>query len=238
MKITSTLLVGCGGTGSHLASPLARLLSFHPNADHSITLCDGDAFEAGNRNRQLMALADPGKNKAVVVREQLMAQGLGDITTIADFLNPSILSSWLLEAGDCPMIVVAVDNDATRKIVCDQLQEAKAYLPSFFMITPGNDAGEGSRPAEIKGQTLWWGYTENTDFGINPATVYSNIAKPSDPPPVRGECSAKAPSQPQLIAANLMAAATTLSVIQSLLDATIDPTKHGLFFTSTKSEVI
>jgi len=238
MKITSTLLVGCGGTGGYLASPLARLLTFHPNAQLSLTLCDGDTFEDGNRYRQLMAAEDAGVNKALAINRRLYHESYVSAAVIADYLNPTNLNSWLLEAGDCPMIVVAVDNDSTRKMVCDQLQEAKAYLPSFFMITPGNDAGEGSRPAEIKGQTLWWGYTENTDFGINPATVYPNIANPSDPAPVRGECSAKAPSQPQLIAANLMAAATTLSVIQSLLDATIDPTKHGLFFTSTKSEVI
>jgi len=238
MKITSTLLVGCGGTGSYLAGPLARLLNFHPNAEPKLTLCDGDAFEDGNRYRQLMAAEDAGVNKALATQKRLFAESYVSAAVIANFLNSAILNRWLLDAGDCPMIVVAVDNDATRKIVCDQLEEAKAYLPSFFMITPGNDAGESGRPAEIKGQTLWWGYTENTDFGINPSTVYPNIAEPSDPAPVSGECSAKAPSQPQLIAANLMAAATTLSVIQSLLDATIDPTKHGLFFTAIKSEVI
>ena len=136
------------------------------------------------------------------------------------------------------MIVCAVDNDATRKVVCEVLEASKAFLPSFFFATPGNDAGEGGRPAEIKGQVLWWGYTEGTDFGLDPTKVYPNLENPSDPAPVRGACTANAPSQPQLIAANLMAAATTLSVIQSLLDQTIDPTKHALFFTQNKAEVL
>lgn len=237
MRITSTLLIGCGGTGGYLASPLARLLSFHHAAESPITLCDGDEFEDGNRYRQLMAINDINKNKAIALASQLSAQGLRS-EVINDFANDAILSNWLLNAGDCPMLVVAVDNDATRKLVCQKLAAAKSYLPSFFFISPGNDAGEGARPAEIKGQVLWWGWTEGQDFGLDPTQVYPNLENPPDPAPVRGECSAKAPSQPQLIAANLMAAATTLNVIQSLLDATLDPSKHGLFFTATKAEVI
>lgn len=238
MKITNTLLIGCGGTGGYLASPLARLLTFHANADSKITLCDGDSFEDGNRYRQLVSDSDVGVNKALAIQRRLSNEVHAMATTIPDFANDTNLRNWILNAGDCPMVVCAVDNDATRKLVCDELETAKAYLPSFFFITPGNDAGEGGRPAEIKGQTLWWGYTEGTDFGVNPATVYPNIISPAELLPVRGECSAMAPSQPQLIAANLMAAATTLTIIQSLLDQTIDPTKHGLFFTANKAEVI
>ena len=243
MNISHTLFVGCGGTGSYLAEPLTRLLAYSFAVEGvTITFCDGDQFEPINAVRQKMDLAkDAGNNKAEVIADQVASMHSRDnvIQSHPDFISPSWLADWLLnEAGDCPMIVACVDNDATRKIICDALEAAKAFLPSFFFITPGNHAGTPADPARVEGQVLWWGWTEGTEFGINPAKLYPNIENPAEPSPVRGTCTANAPSQPQLIAANSMAAAATLSVVSSLLQAKIDPTKHGYFFTPNKAEVI
>jgi len=240
MKITKTLVVGCGGTGGYLSEPLARLLHYHPNAIAAITFCDGDTFEEDNRSRQNMEPNDVGRNKAEIAELDVRNILENKVKTdcIQDFLADERLRSWLLDAGDCPMVIAAVDNDATRKMICEELETAKAFLNSFFFLTPGNDAGEGERPAEVKGQVLWWGYSEGEDFGTNPAKLYPNIVNPDTPAPVRGQCSANAPSQPQLLAANFLAAAYTLNTITSLLNRTIDPRRHATFFTPTGAETI
>ena len=58
--INHTFLVGAGGTGSYLAAPLARLLKYHPNADESFTIIDGDDFEEHNAARQACGADDLG----------------------------------------------------------------------------------------------------------------------------------------------------------------------------------
>jgi hypothetical protein len=242
MKFTHTLVVGCGGTGGYLIPPLAKLLTYHPNAEGHITLCDGDTFEPHNAERQLMlgqALnANKAEHMASILELQDAPQGPDlHIDVIPEFLAPDNLAGWLM-GTEVPLIIAAVDNDATRKMICQGLEEASSYIDSFMFITPGNDAGDAEHSAAIKGQVLWWGKAEGEAFGVNPAIVYPNIENPSDPPPTHGECSAHAPSQPQLIAANMLAAANTLAAIQMFLDRNFDPTTHAIFFDSGVSKLI
>jgi tRNA A37 threonylcarbamoyladenosine dehydratase len=44
-KIDRVYLIGCGGIGSILIEPLAKLLTYHVNGTSDITLIDGDNFE-------------------------------------------------------------------------------------------------------------------------------------------------------------------------------------------------
>lgn len=59
-------LIGCGGTGSHIAQSLARLAAHTGNSrsELRIILIDGDVVETKNVGRQLFAPSDVGKNKA------------------------------------------------------------------------------------------------------------------------------------------------------------------------------
>ena len=59
--MTPVILIGLGGTGSHLVEPLARLLS---TLSHSpeLVLVDGDVYSAGNRGRQRTGPGEVGMN--------------------------------------------------------------------------------------------------------------------------------------------------------------------------------
>jgi hypothetical protein len=99
----------------------------------------------------------------------------------------------------------------------------------FFFITPGNSSADDPAAA-IKGQVLWFGREGEHSYGINPALVFPNIEHPQDAVPRAGSCANQAPSSPQLITANALAAANTLAVIQNLLDGALAPTHSSVFF--------
>lgn len=67
LKKSHVLVVGLGGIGSYAAEFIAR------SGVGTMTIIDGDVFDATNKNRQLTALESTiGKNKAVVLGERLM----------------------------------------------------------------------------------------------------------------------------------------------------------------------
>lgn len=45
MKFHTCLMIGCGGTGSHLVEPLTKLLMHHKNGTLKIYVADGDVYE-------------------------------------------------------------------------------------------------------------------------------------------------------------------------------------------------
>lgn len=59
-------LIGCGGTGSHIAQALARIAAHtrSPRSELRIIFLDGDVVEEKNVGRQLFAPGDVGVNKA------------------------------------------------------------------------------------------------------------------------------------------------------------------------------
>jgi hypothetical protein len=223
----SCTLVGCGGTGATLAPQLARLLSYHPNGLPSLDLVDADTIEEHNLERQPFGQKTVGLSKA---RETACSvhSGLHD-----DFLvmhhNAYLdrpLALKFLRAEPNPMIILAVDNDATRKAsleACDMIDG------DFFWISPGNaDASAGS--GTIRGTIAWWGRQEGLTVGVDPRTCFTNIATPGDDIPRVGTCTEQAPSHPQLIAANFLAAAWTLAVVDAALNGRLNDTTGCLFF--------
>lgn len=218
-------VIGVGGTGGHLAAPLARLISYHQNTkDTKIVFIDGDEFEEKNIIRQLVGEAQVGMNKARAMVDLCAYQGLlGNIDCKEEFISLSTMIPMLRRANS-PMIVCCVDNDATRLAVIKSIQST--CQGDFFFISPGNSDGTET----VKGQTLYWGKIEGVSVGINPAEVYPNIESPQDSVPQKGSCALNAPSRPQLIAANFFAASITLAVIQNLLDGVLNPQTSSMFF--------
>ena len=66
------VMIGCGGTGGHIAPHLYRLLYsvFRPS---TVILCDGDLVEKKNLVRQNFVSCDLGRNKAEVLAERYSA---------------------------------------------------------------------------------------------------------------------------------------------------------------------
>lgn len=218
-------VIGVGGTGGHLAAPLARLVAYHPNTQSAkVVFIDGDEFEEKNITRQLVGEAQVGMNKARAMVDLCAYQGLmGNIEYKDDFISASTFIPILRKANS-PMVVCCVDNDATRLAILNSIQST--CTGDFFFISPGNSDGTEN----VKGQTLYWGRVDGQDVGVNPSLVYPNIENPQDSIPSKGSCALNAPSRPQLIAANFFAASITLAVIQNLLDGMLNPQSSSMFF--------
>lgn len=227
MKFTPdyVFVIGVGGTGGHLAAPLARLVAYHPNTqDSKVIFIDGDEFEEKNITRQLVGESQVGMNKARAMVDFCAYQGLmGNIECKEDFISASTFIPMLRKAAS-PMVVCCVDNDATRLAILKSIESTCSG--DFFFISPGNSDGTEA----VKGQTLYWGRVEGESVGINPADIYPNIENPQDSIPSKGSCALNAPSRPQLIAANFFAASITLAVIQNLLDGMLNPQSSSMFF--------
>lgn len=220
-----TYIIGTGGTGGYLIPPLVRTLQYHPTTrDNVVTIIDGDDFEDKNQARQMMTPDHVGQNKADAMVEMCEAMGLTNVTSVGEFIN---FQSFLpfLEESECPLIIAAVDNDATRSAIIDAIQ-SECSEKDFFFITPGNSDGL----EEVRGQTLWFGRINGEDVGMNPKEAYPNISNPDDEIPRKGSCARLQESRPQLISANFMAAASTLAVIQNLLDGKLATNQSSIYF--------
>ncbi len=211
MQIKSTLIIGAGGTGQQLIPPLVRLLKYHPHGSEDVSIYDGDAFEEHNIERQVASTGD----KADIISGILKQQGL-EADCQKRYLNKISLEKYLERYADkgAVLIIAAVDNDATRKMITEVLE---ASNNDFLFVTPGNsDAADIE--TSIKGNVLWFGRQDGKPIGIAPTLLFPNIEQPTDAIPRRGGCADNAPSTPQLITANALAAALTLAVIQNFLD--------------------
>jgi hypothetical protein len=224
MFITRTIVIGAGGTGGWLIPQLARLLAYHQDSSDSVIVVDGDAFEEHNQQRQLCGPGQLGMNKAAAMAELCQSQGLESVQHREAFVNQGSIANLMRDAT--ALLVLAVDNDATRLAA---IEACRQHRGDFFLITPGNSSATDP-DAAIKGQVLWFGRSGDTSYGLDPALVFPNIEHPSDSIPHAGSCANQAPSAPQLLSANALAASLTLAVIQNLLDGSLDPTHSSVFF--------
>lgn len=221
----SVFVIGVGGTGGYISSPLARLVAYHPATENArVMFIDGDEFEEKNQTRQLVGPSQIGLNKARAMVDFCSFQGLTNVDYKEDFISMSSFIP-LLNRSQSPLVICSVDNDSTRKAVIDAI-ELSCKEKDFFFVTPGNSDGL----EDVRGQILWFGRVNGQKYGINPALVYPNIENPEDSIPEKGSCALNAPSRPQLITANFMAAAITLTTIQNLLDEILNPQQSGMFF--------
>lgn len=217
-------VIGVGGTGGHLAAPLARLIAYHQNTQESkVVFIDGDEFEDKNTTRQLVGPSQVGMNKARSMVDFCAYQGLKNVESKELFISASTFIP-MLRRSNCPLVVCSVDNDATRLAIINAM---KSFCSGdYIFITPGNSDGV----EDVRGQVLWFGKVNGEGVGCNPADIYPNIERPQDSIPSEGSCALHAPSRPQLISANFLAASLTLTVIQNFLDGFFDPSQSSLFF--------
>lgn len=218
-------IIGTGGTGGYLTPPLVKLLKNHPLTKNiAITIIDGDTFEEKNQSRQFMITDSIGQNKAEAMVEMCSKMGLNGIISFDEYIRTSSFVPFL-EESKSPLIIAAVDNDETRAHIVDALS-LDCTTKDFFFITPGNSDGL----EKVTGQALWYGRINGENVGINPKLASPNIREPQDTIPEAGSCARLQESRPQLIAANFMAAAHTLAVIDNLLSETLPRKMSSVFF--------
>ena len=227
MKIGSTLIIGAGGIGSHLAEPLARLLKFHANGKMDMTIVDGDVYEEGNLGRQMFSMGMIGHNKALVLSDRV-ASGIPldetdeRVVEVRDYINTDVDAAGLmlrtmpetddelhLDQEKALLLCLCVDNDATRRLFYDGVALLPEDHSPVVIIDMGNELETASAVASI-----WVG---RKSLLASPVECYENLRNPKDRIP-GGGCMALAPSTPQLMVANMAAALAGLLIVQALLD--------------------
>lgn len=114
-------LVGCGGTGSHIAQALARLSSHCQDTNGpfvQLVFIDGDTVEQKNVGRQLFAASDIGKNKA-----QTLAARFSAVFGISIVAFPHMLEkvTRIANPNGYGILVGAVDGASGRRAIASQL---------------------------------------------------------------------------------------------------------------------
>lgn len=120
-------LVGCGGTGSHLAQALARLAAHCRDSggpDLTLAFIDGDIVEAKNVGRQLFSVADIGRNKAQVLAARFSALFGLEIVAFPYMLDTQRIQD---ETG-YGVLVGAVDAAPGRRAISGHLGRANWRL--------------------------------------------------------------------------------------------------------------
>ena len=203
-------VIGAGGTGGYCIEFLARLLA---GGDHKIHVYDGDIVELKNLKRQNFTKNDLDLNKAEALCRKLSDQ-IADVPeliphaeylTSEDDLWAEILLS--LEADESLIIVQAVDNIATRKLVNNvifgNLIENKILTVA---LDSGNDDQGGQVVLYANGSVRNVEPFEKSQLGILPTMlqVFPELNEIEDNNPgIVMDCAENAESKPQAMMANV-----------------------------------
>lgn len=192
-------VIGLGGVGSHLLSPLCRFLDTLILTDRSekktLVLIDGDVYEARNAERQ--EFPDIG-NKAEMssIRVKKSFPGLS-VEWKPCYVTDENAFLYINE-GDT--IFLCVDNHATRKLVSDRCGELKEVI----LISGGNEFHDGNVQIYVR--------KKGKDFTPSLTQFHPEIEHPQDQNPGEMSCEELASAGvQQLIFANLAVATHMLS---------------------------
>ncbi len=196
-------VIGLGGIGSHLLSPLCRYLEASSVQNggkkgkelaHDVVLIDGDDYEAKNATRQ--EFHDIG-NKAEVSAVRVKR----DYPSLSVEAKPHFVTSdnifLFIEEGD--VVFLCVDNHATRKLVSDHC----GNLKDVTLISGGNEYKDGDVNLYLR--------KKGKDITPPLTHLHPEIQNPADRNPNEMSCEELAAAGvPQLIFANLTAATMML----------------------------
>jgi molybdopterin/thiamine biosynthesis adenylyltransferase len=188
-----------------------------------VVLIDGDRFEASNATR--MFFSSQG-NKAAVVRNDLRERFKDSALTliaVEQYVTPENAAQLLGTGGAGEIILLAVDNHATRKLVSDYCQK----LDDICLISAGND-GVGEDKSTGKTLNGTYGscqiYVRQNGVERSPALsrFHPEIAAPADKLPTDRSCTELIASVPQILFTNLAAASHMLNAMWLYLSGGLD----------------
>lgn len=138
-------LVGCGGTGSHIASGLIAIAQALAGRNIGVEMLfvDGDRVEEKNVGRQLFSGSDVGKFKAEVLAMRLNAAFGARIGSLNRFIDAqdALISrpsgDWNSMVG---IVIGAVDNLAARALIANRVDNEHGRL---FWLDCGNERASG-----------------------------------------------------------------------------------------------
>lgn len=192
-------IIGLGGIGSHLVSPLCRYVDASSQSSKKpreiIVLIDGDSYEAKNADRQ--EFQDIG-NKAEVTAQRMRR----DFSSLVVEAKPYFVTdeNIFLFIGDGDTVFLGVDNHTTRKLLSDHCQK----LAEVVLISGGNEFTDGNVQIYIR--------KKGKDLTPPLTHLHPEIEKPQDRNPAEMSCEQLAQAgTPQLIFTNLAVAVHMLS---------------------------
>jgi PRTRC genetic system ThiF family protein len=133
-------LVGCGGTGSHLASGLATLALALREQDHPVRIMfvDPDHVEEKNVGRQLFTTAEVGLAKSGVLAMRLAQAYALPIDALIRPVSAEDICVGTRE--DLSLVIGAVDNAAARQVIAQACERAAGQL---WWLDCGNENHSG-----------------------------------------------------------------------------------------------
>lgn len=212
------VLVGCGGTGSHLAQSLARLAAHlrEQGSPIDLTFIDGDAVERKNVGRQLFSPADVGQNKAMTLAARFgMLFGL-NILAQPEMASVELLDDLLVNNTRPSILIGAVDTGEARTILRDALERR----PWHLWLDCGNHesagqvcAGKIVYPAKMAGAFALGGMCAAMPA---PSLIHPSLLTPAPPRP-REDCAAAMQDNAQSLMVNQAIAAVAGEYLYQIL---------------------
>jgi len=128
------ILIGAGGTGSHMIAPaLAYLHAHHKDDAYEFLVVDGDNYEYKNLERQLFDSDLVGQNKAEAL---CLMYKRYPVVPIPKFIGQKDLNALIPEYS---VVFSAVDNYSVRAL----LVEHALSLKNIVVINAGNEKSDG-----------------------------------------------------------------------------------------------
>ncbi|KYK23613.1 hypothetical protein AYK24_07320 [Thermoplasmatales archaeon SG8-52-4] len=200
-------LIGLGGVGSVVARYLTIFLA-SLNQSFRLVFIDGDTFESDNATRMMFSCFG---NKAAVIINELrdhFAETALSFIAVSEYLTKENIGN-LIQDGD--IVLLAVDNHATRKIVSNYC----ANLRDITLISGGNDGIEksptGKQLQGTYGTCSIFKRSNSKDLSPSLTRYHNEIAEPKDVLPTEEGCTEMLNSAPQILFTNVMTAATILN---------------------------
>ncbi len=221
-------LVGCGGTGSHLASGLIALTSElgARSIGSDLLLVDPDRVEPKNVGRQLFSSGDVGKFKADALAQRLMNAFGARVGAACRAIDER---DSFRHSNSLNLVIGAVDNPAARALLARQVQCAAGDL---WWLDCGNDnhsgqiaLGNTASAKEMKG-ALALGMIDRLPA---PHLVYPDLIKTPRSAKRAVSCAEATAAGEQGLMVNRMVAAWALALLHDFLIAR-DPKYFALAF--------
>lgn len=214
-------LVGCGGTGSHIAQALARIAvhAAQGGQEPRLIFIDGDEVEEKNVGRQLFTPHDVGRNKAMALAERfgrlfgLRIEAIPEMATI-DVLKRLWPKGNPFQHEQVGILVGAVDSAVARKT----MHAALGAQPWAIWLDAGNH--------EYAGQVSVG--TASNHYLVKPAVagLCTSLPAPSlidpeileaTPPKRRADCAAAVEDNLQGLMVNTQVAAVAAVYLERLI---------------------
>lgn len=235
------VMVGCGGTGSHLLPNILQYLSAEALRGRpmpEIILVDGDTVEQKNLVRQKFTSGDLGMNKAAALARRYAGAFGTKISVYEGFIENEETLQELAPIGKFTLIIGAVDNHRARLIIWEYYNRTVSRGVPIAWVDTGNeswhgqailglDCGYNSRSPYVKWDQANIGeqiapIKLPTFFNVYPDEVMRIGSTPLVP---QNDCAQMVEENPQTIQANMMSSFCGTSLCIQVLSGVITSVK-------------